>query len=37
MTRYVKNFQKEFTGTLGQGRRGSGWGDHGQLQVILNT
>ena len=32
-----KNFQKKFTGTLSQGRSGSGWGDHKHLQVILNT
>ena len=32
-----KNFRKKFTATLSQGRSGSGWGDHGHLQVILNT
>ena len=28
---------KKFTATLSQRRSGSGWGDHGHLQVILNT
>ena len=32
-----KNFQRKFTVPLSQGRSGSGWGDHGHLQVILNT
>ena len=32
-----KNFQKKFTGTLKQGRSGSGWDDHKHLQVMLNN
>ena len=34
---FKKNFQKKYTATLSQGRSGSGWSDHGHLQVILNT
>ena len=32
-----KKIPKKFTATLSQGSSGSGWGDHGHLQVILNT
>ena len=28
---------KKFTAALSQGKSGGGWGDHGHLQVILNS